>query len=209
MTQIHINQKAMYCVLQLIDSTWSDIAYIDKDTLMENLEMLSDGITSVGDRSIEKDIAHYLLDNYAMLYLTMALSSNYRTLCKFAVDAAKEDMYFPYADDDATFRNRDDSSEYIICLSRYDKFMASTFIRRISVSMEKAEKYYPVMDYAMCNLSDEDKLIIGYCISNLFYLIKAFYISGAFVDDTKHFIGMATKFADEVLVELEKVKQAS
>ena len=202
----NIDERSLYCVLQLIDSTWSDVAYIDKDILMENLEMLSDGITSAGDRSIRKNVAHYLLDNYAMLYLTMCLSSDYRTMCKIAVDTAKEDMYLPYEDNDAAFRNKPEYPKYYICLSRYDKSMASSIIKRISDSMNKVEKYDQVMDYAMCNLSAEDKLIIGYCISNLFYLIKAFYISEAFVDDTKHCIGMATKFADEVLVEIEKAK---
>ena len=197
-----VNSQTLYCVLQLIDSTWSDIAIIDRDVLQENLELLTDSITDIGDRTISKKRVNYLLDNYFMLFLLLALSAEYRDLIKFAVESNKKEHYLMRDSANPEYKNNSDSPDMYIDLSKYDAKIASTVVSKIMKSMEQATKYRVVMDYAITYLPAEDKLKIGYCISNLFYLIRTFATNNLFMSDTKKFVSMVNGFADDVVKTL-------
>lgn len=204
-----VNQQSLYCVLQLISATWADVALIDKQVLQYNVSLMSHGGADISERMVPKKRAYFLLDNYYKIFMAMILSNEYRHLARLAVDVAM--MTEPYDDgyESPEFRNSADSKNFYINLARYDKRLSSEVINRIVKSNEAISKYYPVIDYAMSVLTEEDRLDIGYCISNLHYFIRAFVRCEEFVNDTKDYMKLACEFGDEVLVELEKAKQAS
>ncbi|MCR5421719.1 MAG: hypothetical protein K6E98_12025 [Lachnospiraceae bacterium] len=162
-----------------------DIAFLDFDVLSHNINLgKSDGMSEY-DRSIDLKTFDYILDNYGWLFVSLINQSAIRTLCVNAVVAEIKIDEYGLDTENAREDNYDDIMT--VDLSNYNETVLKQICSRIVKSLDEIENYVDFIDMLVLSLTEDDKISIGFCISNFMYLFRAFAQNKMFVKYIKEY----------------------
>ena len=167
-------------IVALIGEYFGNIAAIDDKTLRENIVLGCENGFSEEDRSVRAELVDYLFDNFSVIYLGLLVNDDFRSSFKKAVDleldlADKSRSYIR----DVRQQLRDgpvlpSKGNVVIDLSRFDLAAAKEVSVRVRSSMDKIAPFSDEFNSIMQEVTDPDAAVIGFCISNFMYLIRAF-----------------------------------
>ena len=192
--KIQVDTIAEAAVVELLSNIFGDVAYLDTETVRNNIELGCEGGMSKADRSIRSDLADYIIDNFSLLFVGMIVNTEFRSMIfeSVSIEIALDDK------DEETVRlirsemNSDSEltsgNEYLINLDTYDDGLYRDLNRRLSDSFDIITPYSKAIDELINDMSEEDMIDIGFCVSNFMYFVRAFSKNALFVMYTKSVI---------------------
>lgn len=159
----------------------SNIAYLDAESVKLNLALATPSGWSEEDRSIRAGLVNYLLNNFGYIRYVLIQDSDLR---KLFVDCVKSEIELDLQDDNeyiafvrAKDMDVDDHSNekmFVIDLSSYNSKIANKIVEKVKSALMSVENLDYFIDYYTNELTEEDRVDIGFCVSNFMYLIRAF-----------------------------------
>lgn len=208
--EIIVDPKSEAAVVELLANIFTSIAFMEPGTIHRNIKLASDGGMTKYERSICVDFTNYLLKHFSTIFLGLIINEEIRKTFKEAVcievaldnhdedyvknirNAQKEDCL-------STDKNKR-TDVYVVNLSAYNENTYKKLNKMISESFTKIEIYDETLDSIIDELTDEDKIDIGFCVSNFMYLLRAFSKNQLFATYTKTIINTA----EEILFNREE-----
>lgn len=193
-TKVHVDSGAEAVIIELLSNIFDDVAYMDPATVRQNIELATSGGFSKSDRSIRAGLANYLISHFALIYTGLVVNKEFRETFKDAVDLEIcFDNVSPY--EKASIRNTmsdgkpvSSKGSFVIDTGRYSDSVYKKLNEKLSLSFSKLTKHDETISQAINDLSDDDKIIIGFCVSNFMYLIRAFDKNSTFKNYVRYII---------------------
>lgn len=208
--EINIDLKSEAAVVELLTNIFSSVAYTEPGTIRHNIELASnDGMTK-NERSISVEFTNYLLTHFSTIFLGLIVNDEIRRTFKEAVcieialDNHDEDYVKNIRNAQMDIGSCVDKSKctdvYVVNLSAYSEGTYKKLNKMISESFTKIEIYDETLDSMIDDLTDEDKINIGFCVSNFMYLLRALSKNQLFATYTKTIINTT----EEILFSREE-----
>lgn len=185
-------------VVRMIGDIFSDVAYLDADTLRENIFNGCDSWTHEKYRTIDKGVADYLMDNLATIFMGLILNESFRDIFVEAVsievsleqrEGFDKDEFISGIRQSMKSENVALSGDsYTINLEEYNEDALNMVESKLAESFEKVSKYSDAINLIADELDDDAKIDIGFCISNFMYLIRAFALNQVFFAYTRKIV---------------------
>ncbi len=159
----------------------SNIAYLDAESVKLNLALAIPSGWSEEYRSIRAGLVNYLLNNFGYIRYGLIQDSDLR---KLFVDCVRSEIELDLQDDDTYVAfvrakdmdvdNHSGKNMFVIDLSSYDSKIANKIVEKITSALKSVESLDYFIDYYTNELTEKDRVDIGFCVSNFMYLIRAF-----------------------------------
>ncbi|MBO5435119.1 hypothetical protein J6A31_04785 [bacterium] len=189
--QVNVNELAEAAIVKFIATIFGDIAVLDPDTVRHNVELACKGGMSEADRSIRAELAVYLLKNFAYIYMGLIANAEFRDTFKEAVSVeialdSKSEAFVKQIRGDMKFGKAGTSKgNFVIDLSSYSNSVHKKFNNQAAESLNKIASYGDAIGEMMQEMTNEDKVVNGFCISNFMYVIRAFAKNELFANYVK------------------------
>jgi hypothetical protein len=189
----NIDMTAENTTVDMLDTLFGHIAYLDPDTVRFNLGLASEGGFTKEDRSIRFELANFLMNNFAYVFLGLVINPEFRDSF---IQAVKLEIGIDYTDNETKAQMRRDirlpemhkkssKGDYVVDLSKYDDHIFRVINKKLSGSFEKVSDYNDGIDQVIAAMTSNDMINVGFCVSNFMYLIRAFSKNDLFVDYVK------------------------
>ena len=185
-------------VVRMIGDIFSDVAYLDADTLRENIFNGCDSWTHEKYRTIDKGVADYLMDNLATIFMGLILNESFRDVFVEAVsievsleqrEGFDKDEFISGIRQSMKSENVALSGDsYTINLEEYNEDTLNMVESKLAESFEKVSNYSDAINLIADELDYAAKVDIGFCISNFMYLIRAFALNQVFFAYTRKIV---------------------
>ncbi len=188
-----VDYLAQVAVVELL-STMFGFAYLDPETLRDNIRMGSKGKLSRRDRSIDKKLADYLLENFAYIFAGLIGNEGFRNVFMEAVSSElvledRDEVFVQGLRAEMNAGKEPDSGEvYILDFSKYDDPIYRRINGILAESFDQLKAHSGWIDELVRGLSEDDVIDIGFCISNFVFLVRAFSQNGLFTQYVKSVI---------------------
>lgn len=190
----NVSIVAETAVVTLLDNLFRDIAYLDVTTVRHNIGLASEGGMVKTDRLIRSDTANFFMKHFAVVYLGLVISDDFRQEFIKAiqlemnldnVSAAKKEFFRNQmrADDDSAVK-----SNYLVDLSSYNDDVYKKVNKKLFLSLQSMAEFDDGFDAFSAKLSQNDMINIGFIASNFMYLLRAFGKNYLFVDYVRTFV---------------------
>lgn len=194
-----INVVAEKSVVDLISALFDAVAYVDPETLKYNIGLASDGGMSKSDRSIRLELANYILNRFAYIYVGLIVDYKFRDAF---IEAIQMEILLDTGNDVDSMMLSDirkqmetdnpsrkpSKGNYIVDLSVYNSAALDRISDKITSSFSAFDNYKDGIDLLAARLTQRDRTEIGFCISNFMYAIRALSKNGQFADYVKYMI---------------------
>lgn len=177
-------------VVELLFNVFDGIAYMDPDAVHQNMVLASGGF-SMEDRSIRMELANYLIGHFAFIYAGLIVNDDFRRTfmeavsVEIALDSEPEGFVMDVRAQMADQKERDSRGNFVVNLSVYNDAFYRRINSKLSFSFGKVTQFGESIDRFAAQLSDDNRIDIGYCASNFMYAIRAFSKNAAFAGYVK------------------------
>jgi len=181
------DERAEAEVVSLLSTLFGSVAYMDPETVRTNVLLACDGGFCLDDRTIDCDIAHFLLNDFSLIFIGMIVNKEIRKLILEAVSAEitldeKDDIFVASIRKEMEYKeNNTLNPKYVIDLSSYNEEVYRYINSELSESLDCVSDFYETIDELISCLSDDDKIDIGYIVSNFMYMLRAFAQNGLLI----------------------------
>lgn len=178
---VKVDPIAEAAVVELLANVFNGVGYMDADTVRHNIELATNDGLSKSDRAIKVELANYLLSHFSLIFVGLIVNSEFRDTFKEAVsveialDGKSEDFVRKIRKEMNEGESMGESKgSFVINLSNYNDNIYKKLNGKLSLSFSKITQYDETVNLLMDELSDDDKISIGFCASNFMYLYRAF-----------------------------------
>ncbi len=199
---VKINQTAEQAVVAIIANLFESSAFIDTDTLRRNIQCGCAGGSSRADRTIRADLADYLMSNFGVIFIGLLINKDFRDTfmesiaIENVIDDKNPEIIAKIRDDMKVGEQKSSAGDYVVDFSKYDDAMFKSINGMLLQSFKRVDNYSEQIDVFIDNLTEDDMIDIGYCVSNFMYLIRAFSQNGLFANYVKRVIHNAKDLLD-------------
>lgn len=205
-----IDPVAKVAVIELLTNIFSSFSYMDSKTIQNNMELSVDFSIPLPYKSVNKNLALYLLENISFITLLLIASDEFRDMFKEAIcieialeqknDSSLLKQTRQEMNEDV--QHLDPCDTWIISFSSYSEKIYKTINKLMCESFGRIIEYDDLFDSLIEELDNWEKIDIGFCVSNFMYLIRAFQENGLFrtyvinTIDNLHAIILGTDFPE-------------
>ena len=180
--QIFVHPETEEAFIEILEPYFHSIAYGNPSVVRHNLELGCPGGMSREDRSISMELGDFFIDNVSMIFIGLIVNDTFREAIKRAVcvEIALDDLS---KDEIAGFRKemklgkgrpqKPSKGNYVADFSIFDCEFFMHLTGRLADSFKMFKEYYGVVDDAMMELTEDDRLDNGFIVSNFMYLYRA------------------------------------
>ena len=178
--KVNVNPSAEAAVVELLANVFTSISYIDASTVRRNIELASEGGMSKFDRSIRVELANYLISHFSLIFVGLIVNKDFRDTfmeavsVEMALDGKNEAFVAKIRDEMTENLPKVSKGNFVLDFSAYNDNIYKKLNTKLSRSFDKISEFDATLDQFASELSDEDKINIGYCVSNFMYVIRAF-----------------------------------
>lgn len=186
-----VNGDAKNAVLNIISNLFNGVAYLDGKTIDADMQLACNGGMSKEDRSIRFELANYLMSHMSLIYTGLIANEDFREVFVNAValelglDQESPETVEKVREGLKSDKTRVSKGNFVVDLTNFN----SEIYRRINskigdsfnIIFDKADQ----IDSFASELSDDDKIDIGFCVSHFMYLIRAFSKNDLFAEYVK------------------------
>ncbi len=183
---VKVNKQAKAAVATLLNDLFFSIAFLDPDTVIHNLEQGTDSGMPVEDRLFPSDLADFLTDHLATIILGLISNDDFREVF---IKAVSIEMELENKEEALVNKLRKEMSgdgegrsdnDLLVDFSIYNESIYREIAGRSADSFRKMHEYDDSFDDFICKLGEEERMDIGYCVSNFMYLLRAFAKNNTF-----------------------------
>ena len=188
-------QNRPLTTIDMLASIFNGIAYIDADTVRYNIERACEGGFAREDRSISMELADWLMYNFSLIFVGLISNKDFRETIMEAVsieltlDDRPDDFVASIREDMNEGKALESKGNLVINFGAYSDKIFKIVNAKLADSFEKVSEYYDTIDNMSTELSEDDMIDIGYCVSNFAYLIRALSKNNLFTVYVKSVIG--------------------
>ena len=174
------NVYAETAVIQLLSDIFSGVAYLDVDTIQENVALACSGRAPEALRTISFECADFLLSNFGIIIIGLITNEEFRdifvdaTSIEIALDSKDSEFVKDIRKSMQTDSENPSSGNFVINLENHNDDIYKMVSTKIGDSFKKVEHYNDAVDMLINELSDRAMMDIGFCFSNFMYLYRAF-----------------------------------
>ncbi len=191
MGNVKCDVTAELAIKAILKNVFEGVAYLDQDTIENNIALACKGGMSEADRSIRFGLANYLMNHLGFIYLGLIVNAGFREAFKDAVSiemgikGLSEVEEAEIRTELKSGKNYKNEGHFTIDLSRFNE---SIFVK---VNEQIGHSFMPLFDYGdeideyIDALTDDDIIENGFCVSNFMYLIRAFSKNEIFAEYVK------------------------
>lgn len=188
---VNVNETAEAAVVDLLANIFNGIAYMDPDTVRYNIERASDGGFAVEDRSIRMELANWLMSHFSLIFVGLLVNKDFRDTfmeavsVEIALDDRPADFVMSIREEMKDPKPRESKGNFVLNFGEYNDSIYRKVNAKIANSFEKITPFNDAIDKLVADLSEDDMIDIGYCISNFAYLVRALSLNGLFATYVK------------------------
>lgn len=188
---VQVNAKSEQVVVEILSTFFDDVGFIDPETVSGNIELGCEGGMSKADRSIKSDLANYLIKNFSLIFIGLISNKSLRGDFK---DAVSVEIGLDHQPEPVVKRMRQEmrdgvpsanKSVYVINFGKENAVVYEKILNMLADSIYLVKSYEAAVSELISELNDDDRIEIGFCISNFMYLIRAFSKNQAFCNYVK------------------------
>ena len=189
-TMIKVDKVAEAAVVGLLSDVFDSIAYLDAETVRKNVELAAGGMSKY-DRSIRMELGNYLMSHFALIFVGLIVNADFRNTFMEAVsveitlDNKDSEFVSKIRGEMKDDKIRDSKGNFVIDFSSYNDKVYRKINGKLSDSFGRVSAFNTTIDTFITELTEDDMLDIGYCISNFMYLIRAFSKNALFTNYVK------------------------
>ncbi len=179
------NADAELFVVRLLPILFDEsVACFDLSAVKLNSLLATPSGWSEDDRSIRVGLADYLLDNFGYIRSYFIAEKSLREMlvacvkCEMELDFCSREKLIRFREFNKDPEKHPDEKMYVINLGSYDSGVANMINEKLAASMDKVEYFEDLIGMNIADLTEEDRMDIGFCVSNYMYLIRAFAKNG-------------------------------
>lgn len=190
-SNVVVNPTAESAVVEILANVFNSISYMDPDTVRHNIELACEGGMSKSDRSIRVELANYLLSHFSLIFVGLIVNSEFRDTFKEAVsielalDNKDKDFVKQMRKEMSDSAHIESKGNFVLNFGNFNENVYKKMNSKLSDSFSKITEYDEVIDELVGELTEEDMIDIGYCVSNFMYLIRAFAKNTMFANYVK------------------------
>lgn len=190
---------AEIATVEILSNIFNHIAYMDAETVRENIEMACYGGFEPSDRTIPKEVGDWIMDNFSLIFLGLIVNQDFRDAMMEAVSVEigleeRDDGFIKRIRDEmGSSENLEGMDNYLIDLGRYSDDMYRYINGRLADSFGKITDFGETVDIMISELSEDDMIDIGFCVSNFMFLLRAFAQNGVFREYIKTVVETVSK----------------
>lgn len=181
MENVKVDPIAEAAVVELIANVFNGVGYMDADTVRHNIELATEGGLSKSDRAIKVELANYLLSHFSLIFVGLIVNAEFRDTFKEAVsvEIALDGKSNEFVQKIRREMNEgeylgESKGSFVINLSRYNDSIYKKLNGKLSLSFSKITQFDDTVSMLIDELTEDDKISIGFCASNFMYLYRAF-----------------------------------
>jgi hypothetical protein len=185
--EIMVNPIAEQAIVDLLSSIFDGIAYLDSETVRYNVLLACEGGMSKEDRSIRVELGNYLMSHFGIIFAGLVINNDFREAFTEAVstEISLDDMP---ADKVSVIRNamRDtvdrssSSGNFVINLGSFNDKIYRKINSKLLDSFGRIDSFSDAVDDFIRDLTDDERIDIGFVVSNFMYLVRAFSKNAVF-----------------------------
>lgn len=194
-----IDVRAEEFVTKMLTTLFSDVAALSESVIRTNIELACEtGLPKV-DRSIKVETANYLLKNFSVIYLGLISNDVFRDSFK---DAVAVEISLDDKSDEFVKSIREDMQDgdpgqskgnFILDLGTYNPGVAEKIGSMLSDSLAKIVDFESEFNELADEITEDDAITIGFCVSNFVYLLRAFDKNPLFMHYIKDVISVVKR----------------
>ena len=178
----HDRQKmdAASGLVEMLRNMTGGFAILSDEVLTNNLRLMTGGGMDYEDRTLTFECAEYVMANMAYMFMGLVLDSNFK---KSFVDALNVELQIddlPANVKEKTRASMKDGKPFaskgsiVLGVTQFVPAIQDDLSRKMSEGFSKLDPYAAEFDAAVAGMSVEQKVEIGFIVSNFMYLIRAF-----------------------------------
>lgn len=185
---VQADTAAEIAVVQLLSDMFLGISYLDTETIQKNVKLACAKGASVDDRSIKVEVANYLMSNFSIIFMGLVINPEFRNTFKDAVSVEvvldeKDEAYVKEVREQMkSSHTKPSKGNFVINLESYNDNVYRKILNKLIESFSRVEEYNDVVDEIASELTIDDAVTIGFCVSNFMYLIRALAKNEVFFD---------------------------
>lgn len=184
---VYVDATAEAAVVDLLANVFNGIAYMDPDTVRYNIERMSEGGFSQEDRSIGIELADWFMRNFSLIYTGLIVNKSFRekiievVSVELALDDRPEDFVATIREEMKEDKVHESKGNIVLNLGAFDNEIYKEVNAKLADSFVRISEYNDTIDNMSAELSEDDLIDIGYCVSNFAYLFRAFSKNDGFM----------------------------
>lgn len=188
---VKVDPIAEAAIVELLSNLFNDVAYMDADTVRHNIELATENGMSKSDRSIRVELANYLLSHFSLIFVGLVVNEEFRETFKEAVsvEIALDNKDEAFVKNIRSEMQDGESSpskgNFVVNFGVYNDNIYRKLNGKLSSSFDKITQYDDTMSELIDDLTDDEMIGIGFCVSNFMYLIRAFAKNPLFANYVK------------------------
>lgn len=194
-----VDVRAEEFVTRLLSTLFTDVAALSDSVIRKNVELACETGFPKADRTIKSETANYLLKNFGVIYLGLISNNVFRDSFKDAVaveislDEKSDEFIRDIREDMRDGEEEPSKGNFVLDFSTYKPAVAEKIGTMISDSLAKISEFEDEFNTLVDELTEEEFIVIGFCISNFAYLIRAFDKNIVFMHYVKDVISIVRK----------------
>lgn len=167
-------------LVEMLRGMTGGFAILSDEVLANNVKLLSGSGMSYEDRTISFECAEYVMSNMAYMFMGLVLDPNFK---KSFIDALNVELQIdgqPANVKEQTRKQMKDGKPFaskgsiVLGVTQFVQPIQDDLIRKMNEGFGKLDPYAAEFDAAVAGLTVEQKIEIGFVVSNFVYLIRAF-----------------------------------
>ena len=177
---ITVNAMAEAAVTNILSNVFDPVAYMDPETVRHNIECGSEGGMPLEDRQIRVELANYLMSNLAIIAMGLIVNEDFRNdfrdavLFEINIDKLDESEVSRIREQIKDDEQVESKGSFVVDFSKYNDEIYRRVNDKICSGFFKMAAYDSATEGIIASLSKDEKILIGFCVSNFMYAIRAF-----------------------------------
>ena len=167
-------------IKKLVLSVFSGIGFISEKVLTENVAYLSGEGFLPEERTIDKSLADFMLNNFGTVLLGLISNQNFRNAFKAAAGTelgldSKDETFIKSVREEMSKGEKpwQETEPLTVDLGTFDPETAADIGDAIAKSIDGIKEYSSEFDELVSELTKDQKIDIGFAASNFGYIIRA------------------------------------
>lgn len=192
-----VNETSKLAYITLCNNLFGNFAVLIDEDMVQSANYLSDGETDARTRCLPVEVVHFVIDHCGALMARLITHDKFRERLIGIIDYEKNRM------ESNQFNHlwMDIPNSITIDLSTYDDEAYKRLCGQLKRGVNEIMPFSDYYDYELNLLSFDDKILIGYIVNNMYYLIRALADMDTFFDWLKsvvpvelHYLEMKPKY---------------
>ena len=175
-----VARDAMADFVSVMKEMVGGFALLSDEVINNNLKMAAGNGMSIDDRTISFECAQYVMSNFAYICMGLVFDVNFRDSFVQSLSLELNIDSLPTSEKEQLRASMKDNQPYksdgsiVLGLTTFTPMVEKDLMDKMMAGFAKLDPYADEFDNQVANLTQQDKVNLGFIFSNFMFLIRAF-----------------------------------